>query len=47
MTDCLLAIINLVPICDLCTFVIQFGVGRTFILSGIDVEKCCLISLTV
>ena len=44
---CLFAIINLVPIGDLCFFVIQHSVGRTFIFSGIGIEKCCLISLTV
>ena len=47
MTHCLLALIILVPIGDLCIFDIQYSVERTFIFSGVDTEKCCLISLTV
>ena len=47
MAHCLSAIINLVPIGDLCIFGIEYGVGRTFIFSGIGIEKCCLISSTV
>ena len=47
MTHCLLALIILVPIGDLCIFDIQYSVERTFIFSGVDTEKCYLISLTV
>ena len=38
ITHCLLAIINLVSIGDLCIFGIQHGVGRTFIFSGIVIK---------
>ena len=47
MAYCLLAIVNLLPIRNLCIFGIQYVVGRTFIFSGIDFENCCLISLMV
>ena len=33
MTHCLLAVINLVPIGNLCIFDIQYIVGRTFVFS--------------
>ena len=46
MADCLLAIIDLAPVGNLCIFVIQYGAGCTFVFSGIEFEKCCLISLT-
>ena len=40
MTHFLLAIMNLLPIAGLYIFDIQYSVGRTFILSGVDIEKC-------
>ena len=46
-THYLLGIINLIPIGDLRIFVIQYGVEWTFMFSGIDIEKCCFISLAV
>ena len=47
MTHCLFSIINLVPIDDSCICGIQNGGRKTFLFSGIDIERCCLISLTV
>ena len=47
MKHYLLEIINVVPIDDLYFFGVQYGVGRAFIFSGIDIEIFYLISLTV
>ena len=47
MKHYLLEIINVVPIDDLYFFGVQYGVGRTFIFSGIAIEIFYLISLTV
>ena len=47
MKHYLLEIINVVPIDDLYFFSVQYGGGRTFIFSGIDIEIFYLISLTV
>ena len=44
---CLLAIIDLIPIGNLCIVGIQYNFVKAFIFSGIDIEKYCLISLTV
>ena len=36
MTHCRLAVINLVPIGDLCTFGVQYGVGKTVLFDLIN-----------
>ena len=47
MTHCLLAILILIPIGDLCIFGIQYDADRTFKFFGKDIEKSCLISLAI
>ena len=47
MPNCLLPIVNIVPIGDLYIFGIHYGVERTFVFSWVDIEKRCLISLTI